>query len=173
MALGYTTYKTPNAIFFIGEDLTGKEGCGVYLAVQGGVMVATATTDTPYGIVTVGGPSEDGVTYPGLIGGSSVEFVDMLGCTVQVQISSSGSVAAGDFVLPRTPTTSRRSTSSSVAAGDFLLIDSAEQDGTFVSANSQAANQGDWFWGLALTNAGAGEQCLMRFQPVNVQYVAP
>ena len=151
MALGYTTYKTPNAIFFIGEDLTGKEGCGVYLAVQGGVMVATATTDTPYGIVTVGGPSEDGVTYPGLIGGSSVEFVDMLGCTVQVQVS----------------------TSSSVAAGDFLLIDSAEQDGTFVSANSQAANQGDWFWGLALTNAGAGEQCLMRFQPVNVQYVAP
>ena len=147
MALGYTTYKTPNAIFFIGEDLTGKEGCGVYLAVQGGVMVATATTDTPYGIVTVGGPSEDGVTYPGLIGGSSVEFVDMLGCTVQVQVS----------------------TSSSVAAGDFLLIDSAEQDGTFVSANSQAANQGDWFWGLALTNAGAGEQCLMRFQPANVQ----
>ena len=147
MALGYTTYKTPNAIFFIGEDLTGKEGCGVYLAVQGGVMVATATTDTPYGIVTVGGPSEDGVTYPGLIGGSSVEFVDMLGCTVQVQVS----------------------TSSSVAAGDFLLIDSAEQDGTFVSANSQSANQGDWFWGLALTNAGAGEQCLMRFQPAIVE----
>ena len=79
MALGYTTYKTPNAIFFIGEDLTGKEGCGVRLQVQGGVMLATATTDTPYGIVTVGGPSEDGVTYPGLIGGSSVEFVDMLG----------------------------------------------------------------------------------------------
>ena len=151
MALGYTTYKTPNAIFTINEDLTGKEGCGVYLAVQGGVMVATATTDTPYGIVTVGGPSEDGVTYPGLIGGSSVEFVDMLGCTVQVQISSSGSVAAGDF----------------------LLIDSAEQDGTFVSANNQSPAQGDWLWGLALTNAGAGEQCLMRFQPVNVQYIAP
>ena len=151
MALGYTTYKTPNAIFTIGSDLTGKEGCGVWLHSQGQVRVATSSTDLPYAIVTVGGPSEDGVTYPGLIGGSSVEFVDMLGCTVQVQVS----------------------TSSSVAAGDFLLIDSAEQDGTFVSANSQAANQGDWFWGLALTNAGAGEQCLMRFQPVNVQYVAP
>ena len=147
MALGYTTYKTPNAIFLIGSDLTGKEGFGVYLAGQGGVMLATATTDNPYGIVTVGGPSEDGVTYPGLIGGSSVEFVDMLGCTVQVQISIS----------------------STVAAGDFLLIDSAEQDGTFVSANSQSPNAGDWLWGLALTNANAGEQCLMRFQPSNVQ----
>ena len=147
MALGYTTYKTPNAIFTIGEDLTGKEGCGVRLAVQGGVMLATATTDTPYGIVTVGGPSEDGVTYPGLIGGSSVEFVDMLGCTVQVQISGTGTVAAGNF----------------------LLIDSSEANGTFTSTSNQAPAAGDWIWGLALTNAGAGEQCLMRFQPANVQ----
>ena len=146
MALGYTTYKTPNAIFLIGSDLTGKEGFGVYLAGQGGVMLATATTDNPYGIVTVGGPSEDGVTYPGLIGGSSVEFVDMLGCTVQVQISGTGGVSANEFVL----------------------IDITEP-GTFVSANSQLPNQGDWLWGLALTNAGAGEQCLMRFQPSNVQ----
>jgi hypothetical protein len=147
MALGYTTYKTPNAIFAISEDLTGKEGCGVYLAGQGDVAVASATTDIPYGIVTVGGPPEDGGPGPGLIGGSSVEFVDMLGCTVQVQISSSGSVAAGDF----------------------LLIDSAEQDGTFVSANNQSPAAGDWLWGLALTNAGPGEQCLMRFQPAYVQ----
>jgi hypothetical protein len=152
MALGYTTYKTPNAIFLIGSDLTGKEGCGVTmpLGAQGKVDVAAGTTDTPYGIVTVGGPSEDG-TYPGLIGGSSVEFVDMLGCTVQVQVSSS----------------------SSIAAGEFVLIDSAEQDGTFTGTSSQSPAAGDWVWGLALTNAAAGEQCLMRFQPFVVQYIAP
>ena len=147
MALGYTTYKTPNAIFTIHNDLSGCEGFGVKLYAQGEVKIADSSTDVPYAIVTVGGPSEDGVTYPGLIGGSSVEFVDMLGCTVQVQISIS----------------------STVAAGDFLLIDSAEQDGTFVSANNQSPAQGAWLWGLALTNAGAGEQCLMRFQPSNVQ----
>ena len=147
MALGYTTYKTPNAIFTIGSDLTGKEGCGVFLIGQGSVAVASATTDNPYGIVTVGGPSEDGVTYPGLIGGSSVEFVDMLGCTVQVQISTTGGVSANEF----------------------LLIDSSEANGTFVSATNQAPAAGQWVWGLALTNAGAGEQCLMRFQPANVE----
>lgn len=150
MALGYTTYKTPNAIFTIGSDLTGKEGCGVYLYDQGYVKVATATTDVPYGIVTVGGPSEDG-TYAGLIGGSSVEFVDMLGCTVQVQISVTAAVVAGEFVL----------------------IDSVTADGTFTGVYSQSPAAGDWVWGLALTNAAAGEQCLIRFQPTNIQYVAP
>jgi hypothetical protein len=150
MALGYTTYKTPNAIFTIGSDLSGKEGCGVYLYDQGYVKVATATTDTPYGIVTVGGPSEDG-TYAGLIGGSSVEFVDMLGCTVQVTISGNAGVTAGEFVV----------------------IDSVAADGTFTGVYSQSSAEGDWLWGLALTNAAAGEQCLMRFQPFVVQYVAP
>jgi hypothetical protein len=151
MALGYTTYKTPNAIFLIGSDLTGKEGCGVWLHDQGSVRVATATSAVPYGIVTVGGPSEDGVTYPGLIGGSSVEFVDMLGCTVQVQVSGSNSILAGEFVL----------------------IDSVAADGTFTGVYSQSPAAGDWVWGLALTNAAAGEQCLIRFQPTNIQYVAP
>ena len=150
MALGYTTYKTPNAIFTINEDLSGKEGCGVYLSAQGAVTLAAASTDTPYGIVTVGGPSEDNV-YPGLIGGSSVEFVDMLGCTVQVQVSSS----------------------SSIAVGEFVVIDSAEQDGTFTGTNSQSPASGEWLWGLALTNAAAGEQCLIRFQPTYVWYIAP
>jgi hypothetical protein len=151
MALGYTTYKTPNAIFTINEDLSGKEGCGVYLYDQGYVRIATSSSDIPYGIITVGGPSEDGVTYPGLIGGSSVEFVDMLGCTVQVQVS----------------------TTVGIAAGEFVLIDNAEQDGTFTGTNSQSPAQGDWLWGLALTNAAAGEQCLIRFQPQYVWYVAP
>ena len=150
MALGHTTYKTPNAIFTIGSDLTNCEGFGVTLTGQGAVALASATTDTPYGIVTVGGPSEDGVTYPGLIGGSSVEFVDMLGCTVQVQISGNGGVNAGEFVL----------------------ID-ISAPGTFVSANNVIVAEGDWFWGLALTNCAAGEQCLIRLQPFQVQYVAP
>lgn len=144
MALGYTTYKTPNAIYTIASDLTGKEGCGVYLGGQGLVYIATGPTDIPYGIVTVGGPSEDGVTYPGLIGGSSVEFVDQIGCVVQVTISGN---------------------SGSIAAGDFLIVDNSTNDGTFVSANTQAPAIGDWIWGLALTNANPDEQCLMRFQP--------
>jgi hypothetical protein len=109
--------------------------------------LATSSSDLPYGIVTVGGPSEDGVTYPGLIGGSSVEFVDMLGCTVQVTISGT----------------------TSVAAGQFLQIDDGDANGTFTLF--QLTTPGQWTWGLALTNAGPGEQCLMRFQPINVQYV--
>jgi len=148
MALGYTTYKTPNAIFTINSDLTDKEGCGVYLLDQGKVALAIASTDTPYGIVTVGGPSEDGVTYPGLIGGSSVEFVDMLGCTVQVTVSGT----------------------QAIIAGQYLMIDNGDANGTFTPA---APAQGDWLWGLALTNAAAGEQCLMRFQPTYVWYIAP
>jgi len=149
MALGYTTYKTPNAIYTIREDLTGSEGCGVVLwdntgsgSVQGGVRLAEDAVTPPYGIVSVGGPSADG-TYPGLIGGSSVEFVDQLGCVVQVAIS----------------------VSSNVTAGEFLLIDSAEQNGTFTGSNSYNPQLGDWLWGYALTDAAAGEQCLMRFQP--------
>lgn len=144
MALGYTPYKTPNAIYLIGSDLTGCEGFGVTLAFgeQGKVAVATATTDVPYGVVTVGGPSEDG-QYPGLIGGSSVEFVDAVGCVVQVAVTSQ----------------------TSVVAGEMLLIDSADANGTFIGTNSITPAVGDWLWGLALTNAQPGEQCLMRFLP--------
>jgi len=149
MALGYTTYKTPNAIFTINSDLTDKEGCGVYLLDQGKVALAYQLTDIPYGIVTVGGPSEDGVTYPGLIGGSSVEFVDMLGCTVQVTISGT----------------------SGVIAGQALWIDEGYADGTFTPAAPNAIGQ--WIWGFALTNCTSGEQCLMRFQPNYVWYIAP
>lgn len=149
MALGYTTYKTPNAIFTINSDLTDKEGCGVSLIDQGKVALAYQLTDVPYGIVTVGGPSEDGVTYPGLIGGSSVEFVDMLGCTVQVMISGT----------------------SSVIAGQALWIDESYADGTFTPAAPYAIGQ--WIWGIALTNCTSGEQCLMRFQPNYVWYIAP
>ena len=149
MALGYTTYKTPNAIFTINEDLTGKEGCGVWLVNQGEVSLATQAADYPYGIIVVGGESVDG-TYPGLIGGSAIEFVDMVGCVVQVQISAT----------------------SAVSASDFLLIDAATADGTFTISNTIPA-LGEWFWGIALTNAAAGEQCLMRFQPLFWQLTPP
>ena len=140
MALGYTTYKTPNAINLIGSDFTGKEGCGVFLSVQGGVDIATSTTARPYGIVVVGGESQDG-TYPGPIAGSAIEFVDQLGCVVQVTVSTT------------------------VVVDSFLLIDSSAADGTFTDTSNQTPAIGDWVWGYALTNAQPGEQCLMRFQP--------
>lgn len=142
MALGYTTYKTPNAINQIFEDLTGKEGCGVYLGAQGLVYLASSPSDVPYGIVVVGGESQDG-TYPGPIAGSAIEFVDQLGCVVQVKISPN----------------------SSVAVGELLLIDANENNGTFTSNGQQGPGISDWVWGIALTDALAGEQCVMRFQP--------
>ena len=151
MALGYTTYKTPNAINLIGSDLTGKEGCGVTLppGEQGKVVLASTPNDTPYGVVVVGGESVDG-TYPGPIGGSAIEFVDMLGCTVQVT----------------------NSYTKAIIVGEMLLIDNAG-DGTFAGTNGQNPVTGNWLWGMALTNAAEGEQCLMRFQPQYVWYIAP
>lgn len=150
MALGYTTYKTPNAIYTISEDLTSKEGCGVTLTAQGTVALAVTSTVNPYGLVTVGGPSEDGVTYPGLIGGSSVEFVDMVGCAVQA--------LAGSF---------------NITVGDAIVISESDTDGSFANAADQPPVQGSWVWGFALTNAKPGEQFVMRFLPQFVWYVAP
>jgi hypothetical protein len=151
MALGATTYKTPNIINLIASDMTGKEGCGVYLAAANAVDVATSTNRVPYGIIVTGTDSLTPGTYNSAIGDASLELVDQLGCVVQVLISSAGSVAAGEA----------------------LLIDSADADGTFVSVNNQALQQDEWLWGLALTDAGASEQCLMRFQPDYIWYVAP
>ena len=147
MALGATTYKTPNIINLIDSDMTGKEGCGVRLVAANRVKIADATTDFPYAVIVTGTDSLTPGTYPSAIGDASLELVDQLGCVVQVLISSSGSISATDF----------------------LLIDSTDADGTFVSATNQAAAASDWIWGLALTDAGAGEQCLMRFQPVIVE----
>ena len=147
MALGATTYKTPNIINLIGSDMTGKEGCGVYLYSANRVDLATGTSVIPYGIIVTGTDSLTPGTYPSAIGDASLELVDQLGCVVQVLISSNGNVTAGDF----------------------LLIDTTDQDGTFASTANQSPVVGDWIWGLALTDAGASEQCLMRFQPDNVQ----
>ena len=147
MALGATTYKTPNIINLIDSDMTGKEGCGVKLYAANRVRLATDATAIPYAVIVTGTDSLTPGTYPSAIGDASLELVDQLGCVVQVLISSTGSVTANDF----------------------LLIDTTDADGTFVSAANQAPAAGEWVWGLALTDAGAGEQCLMRFQPANVE----
>ena len=153
MALGATTYKTPNIINLIGSDMTGKEGCGVTLpyGTPNQVDLATATQAPPYGIIVTGTDSITPGTYPSAIGDAALELVDQLGCVVQVLISANGGVVAGDF----------------------LLIDTGDADGTFVSTINQAAAANDWVWGLALTDADSSQQCLMRFQPFAVQYVAP
>ena len=147
MALGATTYKTPNIINLIGEDMTAKEGCGVLLYAANRVRLATDATVIPYGIIVTGTDSVTPGTYPSAIGDASLELVDQLGCVVQVLISSNGGVVAGDF----------------------LLIDSSDADGTFVNISNQAPAAGDWIWGLCLTDAGSSEQCLMRFQPSAVE----
>ena len=147
MALGATTYKTPNIINLIDRDMTGKEGCGVRLYAANRVRLVTAANEVPYAVIVTGTDSVTPGTYPSAIGDASLELVDQLGCVVQVLISSTGSVTANDF----------------------LLIDTTDADGTFVSAANQAPAAGEWVWGLALTDAGAGEQCLMRFQPANVE----
>jgi hypothetical protein len=149
MALGATTYKTPNIINLIGSDMTGKEGCGVYLTAANTVDVAASTTVIPYGIIVTGTDSLTPGTYNSAIGDASLELVDQLGCVVQVLIGTNGNVTAGDG----------------------LLIDSTDADGTFASSGNQVPAVGDWIWGLALTDADSSQQCLMRFQPFQIQYV--
>jgi hypothetical protein len=151
MALGATTYKTPNIINRISADFTDREGCGVYLDGANTVALATNQQNVPYGIIVTGTDSLTPGDYPSAIGDASLELVDQLGCVVQVLISGE----------------------SGVTAGEFLLIDENYSDGTFVSTGQVAPAQGDWIWGYALTDAGPQEQCLMRFQPAVVQYVAP
>ena len=151
MALGATTYKTPNIITKIDSDLTGKEGCGVYLAGPNLVQIATSAAAPPYAVIVTGTDSLTPGTYPSAIGDAALEMVDQLGCVVQVLISSLGSIVAGDF----------------------LLIDAGDADGTFTSMNSVVLAEYDWVWGLALTDADPGEQCLMRFQPWIQGYIVP
>jgi len=151
MALGATTYKTPNIINQIASDMTDKEGCGVYLQGPNLVKIADVAAAPPYAVIVTGTDSLTPGTYPSAIGDAALELVDQLGCVVQVLISSNGGVVAGDF----------------------LLIDAADADGTFTSISNVVLAEGDWVWGLALTDANSSEQCLMRFQPYLQQYVAP
>ena len=151
MALGSTTYKTPNIINRIGSDFTDKEGCGVFLDGPNTVVLATNRQVIPYGVIVTGTDSLTPGTYPSLIGDAALELVDQLGCVVQVRISSAGSVGPGNW----------------------LAIDPYDADGSFMGENPLAMIPEDWVWGIALTEAGAGEQCLMRFQPYVIQYIAP
>jgi hypothetical protein len=143
MALGATTYKTPNIINLIGSDMTGKEGCGVYLLGPNAVEIASNAQAPPYAVIVTGTDSLTPGTYPSLIGDASLEMVDQLGCVVQVLISANGGVVAGDY----------------------LLIDASDADGTFTSVSNQPAVAVDFVWGYALTDADSSQQCLMRFQP--------
>jgi hypothetical protein len=138
MALGYTTYKTPNPINLITADLSDYEGHGVFLSDVGEITLATAKTDIPYGVIVVGANSADG-TGTGLVAASALEIVDALGCVVQA-VAGTGGVSAGSLV--------------SIGAASH-----------FVAAS---ATPGDYVWGLALQSAAAGEQFLMRFQPFKV-----
>ena len=151
MASGATTYKTPNIINRIGSDMTSREGCGVSLDGANTVQLASSSQYVPYGIIVTGTDSLTPGTYPSSIGDASLELVDQLGCVVQVLISTYGAVNAGEF----------------------LIINTDDGDGTFVSTFQVAPVEGDWVWGYALTNAELGEQCLMRFQPYVIQYIAP
>ena len=147
MALGPTTYKTTNIINSIGSNLTAREGCGLVLSAVNEVDLATNTTQVPYGILVTGTDSLTPGTYPSPVGDASLELVDQLGCCVQVLISSDGNVTAGEF----------------------LLISNQDGDGTFAGVLTVSPVAGDWLWGLALTDAASGEQCLIRFQPLLVQ----
>jgi hypothetical protein len=151
MALGATTYKTPNIINKIGQDLSNREGCGVGIAGPNTVDLSTTTQNVPYGIIVTGTDSLTPGTYPSAIGDASLELVDQLGCVVQV-------LASSQF---------------SIGVGDTILIDSADADGTFTNGTDQPFAEGDWVWGYALTEAGPSEQFLMRFQPFVIQYLAP
>jgi hypothetical protein len=148
MAFGYVTYKNFAPINSIVQDLTGSEGCGVYLyETEGRIKLATGASVIPYGLVAVGSSTPDG-QYPGAPVAGSLEVVDQIGCAVQVRASDTGSISAGDLVL----------------------IDTADANGTFVSVANQAPATGDWIWGLALTDCEAGEQFILRFQPYIKQY---
>lgn len=147
MALGPTTYKTTNIINQIGSDFTSKEGCGVYLSAANTVQIATTSNDLPYGLIVTGTDSLTPGTYPSAIGDGSLELVDQLGCCVQVIIGYTGNVTAGEF----------------------LSIDNSDADGSFAGSANQPPAAGDWVWGIALTDAPSGGQCLMRFQPMLVE----
>lgn len=139
MALAYTTYKTPNPINLIDEDLTNSEGCGVRLTAPANVGLAVNKTDIPYGVIVVGADSLTPGTYASQVAASALELVDAVGCVVQAKAGSGG-----------------------VSAGAEVSI-SASSD--FVAASTTA---GHWVWGLALTDASAGEQFLLRFAPRKV-----
>lgn len=150
MALGNLTYKTPNAINKIAQDLSGSEGCALKLDAQGVVSLAVTQGSVPYGIVVVGCASVDGTYWAstnattkaqGVVAQSALEIVDALGCVVQVSASATAAVAAGDYIQ----------------------VDAVTADGAFKADNTPTA--GTFVWGLALTDCAASGQFLLRFAP--------
>lgn len=150
MALGTLSYKTPNAINKIAEDLSGSEGCALKLDAQGVVSLAVTQGSVPYGVVVVGCASVDGLYWAstnsttkaqGVIAQSALELVDALGCVVQVSASSTAAVAAGDYIQ----------------------VDATTADGRFKADNTPTA--GTFVWGLALTDCAASGQFVLRFAP--------
>jgi hypothetical protein len=150
MALGNLTYKTPNAINKIAQDLSGSEGCALKLDAQGVVSLAVTQGSVPYGVVVVGCASVDGTYWAstnsttkaqGVIAQSALELVDALGCVVQVSASATAAVAAGDYIQ----------------------VDATTADGRFKADNAPTA--GTFVWGLALTDCAASGQFVLRFAP--------
>ena len=150
MALGNLTYKTPNAINKIAQDLSGSEGCALKLEAQGVVSLAVTTGSVPYGIVVVGSASVDGTYWAstnsttkaqGVVAQSALEIVDALGCVVQVSASATAAVAAGDYIQ----------------------VDAATADGRFKPDNTPTSTT--FVWGIALTDCAASGQFLLRFAP--------
>ncbi len=150
MALGNLTYKTPNAINKIAQDLSGSEGCALKLDAQGVVSLAVTQGSVPYGIVVVGSASVDGLYWAstnattkaqGVVAQSALEIVDALGCVVQVSASATAAVAAGDYIQ----------------------VDAVTADGRFKADNTPTSTT--FVWGYALTDCAASGQFLLRFAP--------
>ena len=150
MALGTLSYKTPNAINKIAQDLSGSEGCALKLDAQGVVSLAVTQGSVPYGIVVVGSASVDGTYWAstnsttkaqGVVAQSALELVDALGCVVQVSASSTAAVAAGDYIQ----------------------VDATTADGRFKADNTPTSTT--FVWGVALTDCAASGQFVLRFAP--------
>lgn len=150
MALGNLTYKTPNAINKIAQDLSGSEGCALKLDAQGVVSLAVTQGSVPYGVVVVGCASVDGLYWAstnsttkaqGVVAQSALEIVDALGCVVQVSASATAAVAAGDYIQ----------------------VDSVTADGRFKPENTPTSTT--FVWGIALTDCAASGQFQLRFAP--------
>jgi hypothetical protein len=150
MAFGYVTYKNFAPVNQIGSDLTNSEGCGLTLASEGSVELAEQTNYIPYAIIAVGTDSITPGTYPSAPVAGSLEIIDQLGVAVQVRASDAGAINAGDRIS----------------------IDSAASVPGAFKANNIPVD-GDYVWGLALTDCSADEQFIMRFAPYLAVVPAP
>ena len=142
MAFGYVTYKNFAPVNIIASNLTGSEGCGLKLDGEGAVSLAVTQGSLPYAIVAVGAATVDG-TYPGAPVAGSLEVIDQLGVAVQVQASDAGAIAAGDTIQ---------------------IDPAASVPGSFKADNTPTG--GTFVWGTALTDCAAGEQFILRFNPI-------